>query len=130
MAWYFFTEDLASFCRSCNTLRRGSWAVFNSSFTCFFPRESDFRPRASSHLSIWRTELGFSRPVFSFRAAIMLSRLLASMATACRASSRSMAIPRSLISWSWWYSSHTVSGTGYFCSLSWMAISTSTSRLL
>jgi hypothetical protein len=52
------------------------------------------------------------------------------MSMAFSTRSMSMRTPRSLISWSMWYSSHTKSGTGKFRSFRWMDISTSTSRWL
>lgn len=52
------------------------------------------------------------------------------MAMACSTSTMSSCMPRSLISWSRWYSSHRNSGTGNFDSFCWIAISVSTSRLL
>ena len=54
----------------------------------------------------------------------------ASISMACSTSVMSTRMPRSLISWSRWYSSQTKSGTGNFASRALMPSSTSTSRPL
>ena len=58
------------------------------------------------------------------------SRERVSIAIACCTNSISSLTPRSLISWSIWYSSQTSSGTGNLRSLCWIPISVSTSRML
>ena len=65
---------------------------------------------------------------FMFSVNSVLERVSISMAAAT--SSMSKRTPRSLISWSMWYSSQTCAGTGNFASLCWMPISVSTSRIL
>ena len=63
IAWYFFTEDLASCRRSSNTSASSGGAVFSSSFTDFLSRESTSRPCFVNHSFICWTEFGFSRAV-------------------------------------------------------------------
>ena len=99
-------------------LPSGPGAVLSNSCHCLFSQGVRFQPVVCQplfHHLLYG--IGFSSSVSSRIAAVSRSRERASMAMACRTSSISTPIPRSLISWSRWYSSQMVSGTGKLESL-------------